>query len=81
MQQNVMQVAYAQNIALFGLQIFSYSSYNKEGEVGEVTAAALSAKDVRWAKVRAVKEMKERAPTKQYGLPAEPGADLGIEYR
>ena len=61
------------------LQVFSYSNFNRaEGEVGECTAAALNGKDVQWAKVRAVKE---KAPSKQYGVPAEPGPDLGIEYR
>ncbi|KAL0039615.1 hypothetical protein WJX77_003445 [Trebouxia sp. C0004] len=53
--------------------VFSYSHFNKEGEVGETTAEALSARDVRWAKVKS-----EKAPV---GVPAEPGADLGIEYR
>ena len=57
----------------WGLQVFSYSHFNKEGEVGAATADALSARDVRWAKVKS-----EKAPV---GVPAEPGPDLGIEYR
>lgn len=61
------------------LQIFSYSSFNRaEGEVGECTAAALAAKGAQWVKVKAPKV---KAPSKQYGVPAEPGPDLGIEYR
>ena len=54
-------------------QVFSYSNFRKEGVVGDTTAEALAAKDVRWAKVKEVK-----APV---GVPAEPGPDLGIEYR
>ena len=61
------------------LQIFSYSSFNKaEGAVGECTAAALEAKGAEWVKVKAPKV---KAPSKQYGVPAQPGPDLGIEYR
>lgn len=61
------------------LQMFSYSSFNRaEGEVGEITAAALAAKGAQWVKVKAPKV---KAPTKQYGVSAEPGPDLGIEYR
>ena len=60
------------------LQIFSYSSFNREGEVGECTAAALEAKGAQWVKV---KPPRVKAPSKQYGVPAEPGPDLGIEYR
>ena len=60
-------------------QVFSYSSFNKaEGELGECTAAALDARDVLWVKV---KPQKEKAPAKQYGVPAETRPDLGIEYR
>lgn len=60
-------------------QVFSYSNFNREaGEVGVCTAAALDEKHVQWAKVKPVKE---KAPSKQYGVPAEPGPDLGIEYR
>lgn len=55
------------------MQVFSYSHFNKEGEVGDTTAEALSARDVKWAKIKS-----EKAPV---GVPAEPGADLGIEYR
>ncbi|KAL0021602.1 hypothetical protein WJX79_003100 [Trebouxia sp. C0005] len=53
--------------------VFSYSHFNKEGEIGDTAAEALSARDVRWAKVKS-----EKAPV---GVPAEPGPDLGIEYR
>ncbi len=55
------------------MQVFSYSHFNKEGEVGDTTAEALSARDVRWAKIKS-----EKPPV---GVPAEPGPDLGIEYR
>ncbi len=61
------------------MQVFSYSSFHKEGEVGEITAEALSSRDVRWAKIKPVKEPKEKGPPT--GVPAEPGPDLGIEYR
>lgn len=60
------------------LQIFSYSSFNREGEVGESTAAALEAKGAHWVKV---KPPRVKPPSKQYGVPAQPGPDLGIEYR
>lgn len=53
--------------------VFSYSHFNKEGEVGDATAEALSARDVRWAKIKS-----EKAPV---GVPAELGPDLGIDYR
>ncbi|KAL3143597.1 hypothetical protein ABBQ38_002394 [Trebouxia sp. C0009 RCD-2024] len=58
--------------------IFSYSSFNREGEVGESTAAALEAKGAHWVKV---KPPRVKPPSKQYGVPAQPGPDLGIEYR
>ena len=69
----------AASIHMCILQIFSYSSFNKaEGEVGECTAAALEAKGAHWVKVKAPRV---KAPSKQYGVPAQPGPDLGIEYR
>ena len=63
------------------MQVFSYSSYNKQDVPGECTEEALNARDVRWTKQRPVKEPKERAPVKETGIPAEDGEDLGIEYR
>lgn len=63
------------------LQVFLYSSYNRQEVPGECTEAALNAREVRWAKVRPPKEPRERAPAKQTGIPAEDGEDLGIEYR
>ena len=60
------------------MQLFSYSSLKRDGELGEAVTEALNSKGVRWAKIKAVKEPKER---QQYGVPAEPGDDLGIEYR
>lgn len=61
------------------MQIYSYSSFNRaEGEVGECTAAALEAKGAQWVKV---KPPRAKAASKQYGVPAQPGPDLGIEYR
>ena len=60
------------------LQLFSYSSFQREGDLGEAVTEALNSKAVRWAKIKAAKEPKER---QQYGIPAAPGDDLGIEYR
>ncbi|KAL3149349.1 hypothetical protein ABBQ32_002153 [Trebouxia sp. C0010 RCD-2024] len=58
--------------------IFSYSSFHREGEVGECTAAALAANGVHGVKV---KPPRVTPTSKQYGVPAQPGPDLGIEYR
>lgn len=58
--------------------LFSYSSFQREGDLGEAVTQALNSKGVRWVKIKAAKEPKER---QQYGIPAAPGDDLGIEYR
>lgn len=61
------------------LQIFSYSDFHREGEVGECTAAALEANGVHGVKV---KPPRVKPPSRQYGVPAQPRPDLEhIEYR